>query len=413
MIKCYKRNILTILTLCFLLFLAAYSQSNKNKLVKPGIDVLLEDKIDLLKDKRVGLITNPTGVTSELTSTIDALNEHHDIDLVALFGPEHGVRGDVMAGEKIGHYIDSKTGIPVYSLYGKTRKPTKDMLRNIDVLIYDIQDIGSRAYTYIYTMAYAMEAAKENNVTFFVLDRPNPLGGELIEGPVLEPEFSSFIGLYPIPYIYGLTVGELALLFNEEFDINCKLTVVPMKGWERSMTFDDTGLIWVPTSPHIPHSDSPFYCATTGNIGELHSIDNGVGYTMPFELIGEEWIDGNEFAKELNGYNLPGVYFRPLYYKPYYFTNKDRQLQGVQIYITDFESYSPMKTQIYILTTLKKLYPEVDFFNTPRVSMFDKAMGTDKIRIQIDRSISADKIISSWDKDLKEFINLSKKYHLY
>ena len=381
--------------------------------VKPGVEVLLEEHIDLLKGKRVGMITNPSGVNSRMESTVDLLYDHPDINLVALFGPEHGVRGDVTGGFKVEDYVDPKTGVPVYSLYGKNRKPTSEMLKDVDVLLYDIQDIGSRAYTYIYTMAFSMEAAAEQGKQFIVLDRPNPLGGNLVEGPVLDPAFSSFIGLYPIPFVYGLTVGELAQLFNLEFDINVDLTVVPLKHWNRKMAGDDTGLEWVITSPHIPHSKTAFFCAATGCIGELHTIDIGVGYTMPFELIGEEWIDANELSKELNSYQLPGVFFRPIHYKPYYFTREGTQLQGVQVHITDAGEFKPMMTQIYILCAIQKLYPEQPIFETNRTSMFDKAMGTDKIRQEIRDGKPAEKIISEWQDDLRDFMKIRKKYLIY
>lgn len=294
--------------------LSSFAISSNKVKVKPGIDVLLEKKVDVLKNKNVGLITNPTGINSKLESTIDLLHNHPDINLKAIFGPEHGARGNVNAGDKVEDLVDEKTGIPIFSLYGKNRRPNQEMLKDIDVLVYDIQDIGSRSYTYIYTMSFAMEAAKENNIPFVVLDRPNPLGGNIVDGPILEKQYKSFVGYYPIAYTYGMTCGELAMFFNKEYDINCDLEVVKMEGWKRNMTFEDTGLQWVPTSPHIPHSISALYYPLTGIIGELHTIDIGIGYTKPFELIGQEWMDGTELAKELNSRNLEGVHFRPMYY---------------------------------------------------------------------------------------------------
>ena len=381
--------------------------------VKLGIDVLIGEQLDLVRGKRIGLITNPTGVNCDLVPTVDILNDNSEIDLVALFGPEHGVRGAVTGGDEIENFVDAKTGIPVYSLYGKTRKPNEEMLKDLDVLIYDIQDIGSRAYTYIYTMAQAMQAAAEYNIPFIVLDRPNPLGGELVEGPILDPQFSSFIGMYPIPFVYGLTVGELAQLFNTEFDIHCKLTVVPMQGWQRRMTFDDTGLEWVITSPHIPHGKTALFCAATGIIGELHTIDTGIGYTLPFELIGEDWIDGNALANELNSRGLPGVFFRPLYYKPYYFTRAGAELQGVQIHITDIRKFQPQRTQIHILEAIHKLHPEQPIFETTRIGSFQKAMGTDKVQPAILNDVDAETIIRSWDGELREFEKMRQKYLIY
>ncbi|MBD3287202.1 DUF1343 domain-containing protein [candidate division KSB1 bacterium] len=381
--------------------------------IKPGIEVLLDSQRNLAANKRVGLITNATGITSDFTTTIDALFQAPDIELVALFGPEHGVRGDIPAGDVVPQYTDPVTGVPVYSLYGQTREPTPEMLENLDILMYDIQDIGSRGYTYIYTMAYAMEAAEENDIPFIVLDRPNPLGGNRVEGNVLEPEFSSFIGLYPIPYVYGMTVGELAKLFNTEFDINCNLTVVPMEGWERDMLYDDTGLPWVPTSPHVPHSSTPIFVAATGCIGELNTVSIGVGYTSPFELIGAPWINENEYAKELNDKKLPGVHFRPMTFKPFYFHFTNELCRGIQIHITDKDIFSPSRTQLYLLSTLYNLHPDNDIFDTPRISSFDKAYGTDQVREAIVNGIPVENILSSWNVDLDKFNIIRSKYLIY
>jgi len=394
-------------------FLPVVMIAQTGPIVKPGIEVLLQERIDLLLGKKVGLITNPTGVTSQLKSTIDALYEHPDINLVALFGPEHSVRGDVSAGQQIKSSKDEQTGLPVFSLYGSNKKPTPDMLKDIDILLFDIQDVGSRAYTYIYTMAYAMQAAAENDISFMVLDRPNPLGGELIEGPVLEPEFKSFIGLYEIPYIYGLTIGELAQFFNSEFNINADLTIVSLKGWKRSMIYTDTGLPWVPTSPHVPHVETPFFIATTGCIGELQTINEGVGYTLPFELIGAKWINARKLADKLNNNNLPGVLFRPIFYKPYYFALQGKQLQGVQIYISNKKIYRPMLTQLHIIAAIKKLYPAQDIFNINRTNMFDKAMGTDKVRLELENGSDAHEIYNSFENELKIYKETRDKYLIY
>lgn len=381
--------------------------------VKPGIDILLEKEIELLKGKNVGLITNPTGVNSKLESTIDLLHNHPDIHLKAIFGPEHGARGNVNAGDKIDDLVDERTGIKIYSLYGKNRRPNSEMLKDIDVLVYDIQDIGCRSYTYIYTMSGAMESARENNIPFVVLDRPNPLGGNLVDGPILEKQYKSFVGMYPIAYVYGMTCGELAGYFNKEYDIDCDLHVVKMEGWKRSMTFEETGLQWVATSPHVPHSISALYYPTTGIIGELHTLDIGIGYTQPFELIGQTWIDGVELAKELNDRNLPGVYFRPIYYTPYYFKNEKKHLQGVQVHILDAAAIKPVEVQIHILKAVKKLYPEKDIFNENRNAMFDKVVGVSTLREDINKGRKAEEIIDDWQKELKKFIKKSKKYYLY
>jgi len=382
--------------------------------VKPGVEVLVEKRQELLRGKRVGLITNPTGVTSALKSTIDVLNELPGVKLVALFGPEHGVRGDVFAGEQVSDFVDARSGLPVYSLYGRHNKPTAEMLKDVDILVYDIQDIGSRTYTYIYTMAACMEAAAAHKIPFVVLDRPNPLGGLLVEGPVLEHGFESGIGRYPIPYEYGLTVGELAMLFNREFAINCDLTVVPMEGWRRHMLFADTGLPWVPTSPHIPHAETAIFYPATGCLGEL-GICEGVGYTLPFELVADEWTDGQALADYLNALRLPGVVFRPQYFRPYYFRFKDKQLHGVQIHLTDPRAFRPMLTQMHILAALRKLYPQVDLFDRSRYrpDSFDRAMGTDKVREALAQGRDPEEIMRDWQPALQRFLKVREKYLMY
>ncbi len=411
-------NKLLIVKLFGIIFLFVFFsfalQAQYQPKVQLGIDHLVKNPPDQLIGKRLGLITNPTGMSNSLRSTIDILHKNSRFRLTALFGPEHGVRGNVFAGKKIDDYSDPATGIPVFSLYGKTRKPTAEMLKDVDILVFDIQDIGIRPYTYIYTMAYGMEAAKEHNIPFVVLDRPNPMGGVLVEGPMLEPEFKSFIGLYPIPYVHGMTVGELALLFNSEFGINCDLTVVPIKGWTRDMLYPETGLIWVPTSPHLPHSETTFFIAATGGYGELGTISEGVGTPFPFEICGAPWVDGDKFAAELNRFDLSGVFFRPLSFKTYYLRFIDQNCSGVQIHITNFQKFQPMRVQIHLLTTLKKLFPEYNYFTeSKRLSSFKKAMGNEQIIADIEDGKSADEIINSWQKKLDQFIIIREKYLLY
>ncbi|MCL2502917.1 MAG: DUF1343 domain-containing protein, partial [Bacteroidales bacterium] len=332
--------------------------------VKLGIDVLRERNFDILQGKRVGLITNPTGVDRFLKSTVDILFEADGVDLVALYGPEHGVRGDVRAGDKIGDAKDSKTGVPVFSLYGATRRPTKEMLTGVDVLVYDIQDIGCRSYTYISTMGLAMEACAEHGIEFVVLDRPNPLGGEKVEGCLTEDGNISFVSQFKIPYVYGLTCGELAMMLNEEgmLEDKCKLTVVPMEGWKRSMDFSQTGLQWVLTSPHVPEAVSSHFYVTTGILGELGVVSIGVGYTLPFQLVATDSIPAEKLADRLNALNLAGVYFRPIYIKPYYSVGKDLDYQGVQIHITDYKEVALSDIQFYIMQEMYSLNPNYDFF---------------------------------------------------
>jgi uncharacterized protein YbbC (DUF1343 family) len=313
---------------CLILFLsisclsAAIAKTHKpewKKLKKDsfevGEEVLLNDRMDLLKGKRVGLITNPTGVDRSLKSIVDTFYHNKNIHLTALFGPEHGVRGSEDAGAYVPFYIDKKTHIPVYSLYGETKKPTPEMLKNVDVLVFDIQDVGTRFYTYIYTMAYAMQAAKENHIPFIVLDRPNPLGGTKVEGPVLDPKYSSFVGMYPIALRHGMTVGELAKYFNNEFNIGADLTVVKMKGWKRNEYYDETPLQWVMPSPNMPTLDTALVYPGAA-LFEGTNVSEGRGTTRPFELIGAPYIDGDVLAQKLNELKLPGVVFRSANFTP-------------------------------------------------------------------------------------------------
>ncbi len=396
-----------------LLMLCGAAVAAESGPVRLGVDGLLSDSLALIQGKRLGLITNATGLTSAHESTIDALVRTPGVQLVALFGPEHGVRGDVEAGMAIDSYVDEKTGIQVYSLYGKTHKPTPEMLRGVDLLLYDIQDIGSRAYTYIYTMAYGMEAARENHIPFVLLDRPDPLGGELVEGGVLETRFKSGIGRYPIPYIYGMTVGELARLFNREFGIGCDLKVIPLAGWQRHNDFTETGLMWVPTSPHIPQAASAWFCAAVGCLGELQQVDVGVGMPGPFEYIGAPWIKADELAAELNGRQLPGVFFRPLHYRPFYGTFKGIDLEGVQIHLLDRRVFRPMLTQLHILVALQRLYPDHNIYDTPRLDMFMKAIGTDQVHQRIRAGAGVDEILAYWQAGLARFELLRPDYLIY
>ncbi|WP_369695744.1 exo-beta-N-acetylmuramidase NamZ domain-containing protein [Ignavibacterium album] len=386
--------------------------------VKTGIEVLRERNFDILKGKRVGLVTNPTGVDSKLKSTIDILFESPDVNLVALYGPEHGVRGNYSAGEYVDFYIDETTKLPVYSLYGKTRKPTAEMLKDVDVLVFDIQDIGSRSYTYISTMGLVMEAAAENDKEVVILDRPNPLGGNRVEGNLVEEGYYSFVSQFSVPYIHGLTVGELATLLNEEGLLNnkakCKLSVVKMDGWNRSMYFEETGLPWVLTSPHIPHPYSAFYYAASGIVGELRGVVSiGIGYTLPFQTFAAEWINSVELANKMNSYQLPGVVFRPITYKPYYAFGKDKMLNGVQIHILDYDVVELIPIQFYFLQAVYELYGKSLITESSNNDMFDKVLGTNKIRELFIKNHKAEDIFSYLKKDTDNFRTISKKYYLY
>lgn len=388
--------------------------------VKTGIDVLERRGFDILQGKRVGLVTNPTGVASDLRQTADVLFTAPGVKLVALFAPEHGVRGDLEAGRYVPTYVDSRTGLPVYSLYGQRRKPTPDMLRGLDVLVYDIQDIGVRSYTYISTMGNAMEAAAENGVTFLVLDRPNPLGGNRVEGVMLDPKFKSFVGMFPIPYVYGLTPGELATMVNEEgwltSGVKCDLKVEPMEGWERSMWWDDTGLEWIPPSPHIPRSSTPMFYVMTGLLGELGTANQGVGYTLPFELVGAPWVDGVWLARYLNSQALQGVEFRPLSYRPFYYDSSGLRYEGVQIHVVNRDRINLTAVQFTILDALYRLFPGKDIFaraRADRLDMFDKVNGTNEVRRELMSSKSIDELLRKFDQERAVFMIKREKYLLY
>jgi uncharacterized protein YbbC (DUF1343 family) len=392
----------------------------KTPVVETGLETLINSKFEGLKGKKVGLITNPTGVDHNLRSTIDILFGVKEISLVALFSPEHGVRGDFAAGEQIGTVVDPVTNLPVYSLYGKTRKPSAEMLKGIDILVYDVQDIGSRSYTYISTLGLAMEAAAETNVPFTVLDRPNPLGGIRMEGPVTLPEFTSFVSQFAIPYLYGMTVGELAIFLNEEGllknGIKCNLNVIKMKGWKRTMNFNDTGLPWVPSSPHIPELQSTLFYPATGIIGELYVASIGVGYTLPFQLFAAEWINADSLCGNLNALNLPGIIFRPVHYKPYYSVSQGKIVHGVQIHLIDPGKAPLTLIQFYLLQEAHKLWPEKNIFDMcekSRLNMFDKVCGTDKVRMEFTRTFSVNSILELWTKDIPAFRKKAEKYFLY
>lgn len=388
--------------------------------VKPGIDVLRERNFDILRGKRVGLITNPTGISYDMTSTIDILYNAPGVQLVALFGPEHGVRGDVEAGKYVEFYNDRATGLPVYSLYGKTRKPTPEMLKGIDMLVYDIQDIGVRSYTYISTMGLAMEAAAEAGIAFVVLDRPDPLTGLIVTGPMLELKYKSFVGAFPVPYVYGMTAGEMAQMVNGEGWLNggrrCSLTVVKMEGWKRSMWWDETGLEWVPTSPHVPHAHTTIHYVLTGLLGELGTANQGVGYTLPFELIGAPWVKGGELASYLNSKNLPGVIFRPMWYKPFYFDTSGIRYEGVQVHVRDRARLDMTQVQIHILSALLRVYPNWNIFERAkpdRLQMFDKVVGTYDVRRWLAASMEPDEIVSHLDQARASFMIKRERYLLY
>lgn len=393
--------------------------------VKTGIEVLRDRGFEGLTGKRVGLVTNPSGVDHLLNSTVDILFNAPGVELVALYGPEHGVRGDLYAGDHVKDSRDEATGLPVYSIYGATRKPTKEMLQGIDIMVYDIQDVGVRSYTFISTLGLVMEACGEMGIEVMVLDRPNPLGGNKIEGCYVEPGFYSFVSQYRIPYVYGLTVGELAVMINEEgmnrgqkgdqAPARCELTVVPMEGWTRDMVYEDTGLPWVLPSPNIPFKDTPMYYAAAGICGELYGFMNiGIGYTLPFQVFGALWLNPERLKEKLESYGLPGVSFRTIWYKPFSGSQKGQLVKGLQYFFTDYENARLTDTQFHVMQAVAELYPDKKAFEIiSGYGLFDKVCGTDYVRKEFQKRYIVSDILEYWRKDEEDFRTLSQRYHIY
>jgi len=433
-----------ILVLINLIFITACKKDvdipQKKVKVKLGVEVFLENHLDLVKGKKVGLVTNPTGVDNHLESTIELFFKNPEINLVALYGPEHGVRGNYQAGEYISFYVDEKYSIPgfnipVFSLYGQSLKPKKGMLTNIDeymrsfdtkdtgkipessmvesidVLIFDIQDVGTRIYTYVATMAYCMEVCAEVGIDYVVLDRPNPINGVILEGPILEyPEYSSFVGLYPVPIRHGMTVGELAMLFNNKFlKKKASLKVVPMHGWKREMWHDETNLPWV-----IPSPNMPTLVTATVYPGQVFlegtNVSEGRGTTKPFEVFGAPWIDGYELVREFNRLNLPGVKFREAWFTPTFSKYKGELCSGVQIHVVDRNKYRSFESSLYVIKTIMNLYPDHFKFYE---KYFDRIMGNSKVREALEEGKEVSEIIRSYTEELTDFSELRKPYLLY
>ena len=410
-----KKYILSLVAMAVAMFATAQ--------VKTGIEVLRDGGFKQLQGKRVGLVTNPSGVDRNLKSTVDILNEAPGVKLVALYGPEHGVRGNAHAGDAVGDAVDAKTGVKTYSLYGKTHKPSAEMLKDIDVLVYDIQDIGCRSYTFYATMGMCMEACAENGKEFMVLDRPNAVSGNKVEGNLVEKGYFSMVSKYAIPYVYGLTPGELATYLNEEGVTakKAKLTVIPMEGWKRDMTYAQTGLPWVAPSPQIPTPDHAAFYAMSGVIGELYAFNTGIGYTLPFQCFATPYLDADKLADAMNGLNLPGFRFRPINFKPFFKVGPEtadamKEMHGVQVYITDLDKANLTLCQFYFLQVLHEQHPEAKIFdaNAKRgYGMFDKVMGTDQIRKLFSKRYKVADIETYFNKDAEAFKAKSSKYYLY
>ncbi len=391
--------------------------------VIPGIEVLEQNGFEELLGKRVGLVTNPSGVDRQLRSTIDILFEAPQVNLVALYGPEHGVRGDAYAGDHVESTRDPKTGLPVYSLYGPTREPTQKMLEGVDVMVYDIQDVGTRSYTFISTLGLVMRACAKADIEVLVLDRPNPLGGLKVEGPYVEEGFHSFVSEFRIPYVYGLTVGELAGLINEEGlnrgqngkeeHLKCKLNVIPMRGWRRWMQYRDTGLPWILPSPNIPSEASALGYPCAGICGEIGHLNIGVGYTIPFQTFAATWIDADKLKERLDSYNIPGTAFRTIHYKPISGSLSGKLVHGVQFFFPDYESATITLTQFYVMQAVQELFPGHNPFPLKSTRMLDIVCGTDYVRTTFGKRLKVSDIVDFWNKDTEDFKTVSRQYYLY
>jgi uncharacterized protein YbbC (DUF1343 family) len=389
--------------------------------VRTGADVLIDEKLDLLKDKGVGIVTNHSAVTGG-KHLIDILHQN-DINITALFGPEHGIRGEADAGEKIENDMDEMTGAPIYSLYGENRKPSTEMLENVDVLVFDIQDIGARFYTYTSTLGYAMQAAAENNIPFIVLDRPNPLGGELVGGFVMEPGFESFVGLYPIPVAHGLTVGELATMIKEESMLDrlagLDLTVVQMKNWQRNMLWPETDLDWIPPSPNIPDFETaliyPGACFFEGT-----TASEGRGTMQPFVQLGAPWADGSKLAAELNGKKLQGLEFEAASFTPESIDGmasnpdwKGEEVHGVKYKITDPDAIEPVAAGVHVLHAFYKNAPSDQREDFLRKGTLQRLAGTNRLYDMLTAGSSAEEIIESWKAEVNEYEQMRRDHFLY
>ena len=399
-----------IFPLLLALFLAVFV-SNAKAQVSPGIDVLASRNFDVLRGKRVGLVTNQTGVTRDGRATIDVLRRAPDVKLVALFAPEHGVRGEVAAGATVKTYRDRATGLPVYSLYGGTKRPTPSMLRGVDALVFDIQDIGSRSYTFISTMGECMKSCAAQKISYVILDRPNPVGARS-EGKLAQK--FSFVSPYPIPYRHGLTMGELARWLNARRGNSCKLTVVPMDGYQRDMTWRDTGLTWIPTSPNIPRADSAFFYAATGITGELPGLSIGIGTDRPFELAGAPGLDAAAMVRELNKRQITGWKFKAVSWKPAKGRYAGKTCQGVQLIVANPARADSTRVNFELWAAARKVAPKINFFaNSSQNRMFDLVCGTPQMRALMQKNVGIDRLLQVWNGDAAAWEKQSRAARLY
>lgn len=403
---------------------AARTAGGRDRRVTTGIEVLIKERVDDYAGRKLGIVTNPTGVLPDLAHEVDVLAAMRpEVGLVAVFGPEHGFRGTAQAGGSEGFYIDEKTGLPVYDTYLKRGQELADIFTRsgVDVVIFDIQDVGSRFYTYIWTMFDCMEAAVLADKEFVVLDRPNPITGVAAEGPVLEPFYSTFVGRQPISQRHGMTVGELARLFNGEFlpetvGSAVELTVIEMRGWKRDLMFWDTGLPWVLPSPNMPTVDTALVYPGTGMF-EGTNLSEGRGTTRPFELVGAPYIDG-ALADSLRTTRLRGVQFREAYFIPTFSKYANETVGGFQTFVSDAHRFDPIHTTLAIIIETRRLYPDdfewrFDSGDPQRPFWIDKLTGSDHVRTSIDEGQSADEVVRGWKSELRAFQHTRRRYLIY
>src|SRR5712692_4676814 len=393
--------------------------ANSRKPIKLGVERLLTEKTSLLRGARVGLVCNQASVDHGFRHVADLLHQHPDIKLTTLFGPQHGIRGDVQDNMiETAHASDRKTGLPMYSLYSETREPTEEMLRDVDIIVVDLQGVGCRIYTFVYTMANCMRAAKKSGKKVIGCDRPNPIGGTQVAGNVLDPAFASFVGQFPIPTRSGMTDGELGCLFNAEFGIDCDFRCVPMSGWSRKLWYDDTDGPWVLPSPNMPTVDAAGVFPGTVHL-EGTQMSEGRGTTRPFELVGAPYIKAEEFAGALSGLDLPGAYFRSCVFVPTFQKHGGQACGGVQIHVIDRKAFEPVIAGVAIVKTAFDMYRENFRWKDPPYEYeydrnpFDLIAGTSALREAIERGDSLKEIEGSWRDPLKEFKAMREKYLLY
>lgn len=391
----------------------------QQKLIKLGLEKILTDSISTLGNARVGLICNQASVDHKFQHAADLFYQNADINITALFGPQHGIRGEVQDNMvETSHGVDKITGLPIFSLYSETREPTSEMLSNVDTLVFDLQDVGCRVYTFIYTMANAMKACAAAGKKFVVCDRPNPINGIDVEGNLLEAGYESFVGQYPIPMRHGLTVGELALLFNEEYKINCELEIIKLDGWSREYFLDDTDAPWVMPSPNMPALETAVVFPGIVFF-EGTQISEGRGTTRPFEMLGAPFIEAGKVLEILNLLELPGVIFREIKFLPTFQKHANKICEGVFVHVTERSIFKPVITGIALIKAVFDLYPNYFKWKEPpyeyvyNQNPFDVIAGTEKIRINLEQKKSVKEIESLWDESEEDFRNLREKYLLY